>query len=139
MAKKKIKNIVLCQGDKKELEEMTGYKYEYVNMCQDTDLHRSGFGRVKDSYISDLNRCLGKFKYSIMPTFLEVAYGSRLGVPDTNSWDNVRKLMYHSMDNIGADALIHYKESITNGFCPIEDSHDGRSFCSHGTPVRKIK
>ncbi len=81
----KRKDIIFCQGDKKELEEITGKEYEYLPPKEVI--------RWKEG--------------SIFQTFLqtpELKSESKRGMDARN----IEEQMYDSAKKAGADAIIHY-------------------------------
>jgi len=106
---KEFMKVIFCQGDKKELEEITGEEYEYIN----PEEIKLIFPKERPS---DYSR-------NIYSTFIGVY------VRDAFS-RTVQREMYKIACKINANALIHYKEQFAR--------EDGTLYgIAKGTPLRK--
>lgn len=112
MAQLEEKRIMFCQGDKRELEEITGQDFEYI---------------IPPETYDKITEALWPGKLG--PTFL-VSYDTRKSHDEEISVD---WLMYEMRDHaigLGADAIIHYQAQMTPG-------HGLYTGYSMGTPVRR--
>ncbi|MCK5708056.1 MAG: hypothetical protein KAI43_10420 [Candidatus Aureabacteria bacterium] len=92
--KKTIKKITFCQGDKKELEEITGEEYDYLDY-QDVKTIRS------------VNKDIPKMHSTFIETELD------LGI--ANNLYRIKFRMYEYAMELDADAIIHYTTHIYTG------------------------
>lgn len=81
----KQKQIIFCQGDKEELEEITGEEYEYLIPAK----------VLSQTYLENKK---------IWPTFFGCHYKGKQN-------KTILDEMYDKALNVGADAVIHYKET----------------------------
>lgn len=117
MAKKESNKLILWQGDKKTLEDMTGEKYKYINSEEINDLDH--FGKSEYS-------CVTLVRYE------------ESGI----SYRAVRCTIEDQVGLLDADALIYYDE----GCCSTVKEDEMGSIIerpslryAQGTPVRKTK
>jgi len=105
------RTIIFCQGDKLELEEMTGQKYDYV-------LPK---GTIPHAGVAEhTEMCLDR-------TFLEVQMDKFKEDP----LDELRKWMRGVALRYGADAVIHYQP------CIYLDQTGATQGFAHGTFLRR--
>lgn len=110
------KDIIFCQGDKKELEEITGEVYEYLEIEE----IKSAFPEYKPT---DYSR-------NTFLTFIEVFHrglSSRI----------LKREIYKEALKLNADALIHYTESIFGKDAGNCGDYIIKYSSARGTPVRK--
>ena len=112
MAKNKLRTIILCEGGKQELEEMTGEAYEYIDPRQVNDLLPD---RLKLPYVTT--------------AFIKVDL-------KTSNFRPLRNLLYKEAEKVQADAVIHYKEGMTQR--PSDNFAYNYAY-AQGTPVKKVK
>jgi len=118
MAKEKLKSIIFCQGDKKELEEITGDKYEYINL-----------EKINEVAISSSPKMIEKYQGTTASFF---HYEDR-----TRSRARIRKGLCRIAMSVDADAFIHYKErNVERTIAGCEGFH--YHICGAGTPVMKV-
>jgi len=108
------REIIFCQGDKKELEAITGKKYEFIEPCMGkVDFHN-------DNCIDSRSTFWGVWTY--------------IREDDRNATNLTTRLMEelkHRAFSKGADAVIHYKTCIFQ-------NRDGVYECfARGTFLRK--
>ncbi len=84
------KKIVFCQGDKKELEEITGEEYEFIK----PEEIKAAFPESKPT----------EYSRNINSTFISIY------VRDTNERKLLREF-YKEIIPLNADAVIHYSET----------------------------
>jgi len=120
MNKKKLRKILFFQGNKKELEEMTGENYEFINPNEVDRLHTWG-GKEKE-----------KIGYTFC--FLRAQKYDRLRLKEA------RADLAEMAQSLNADAIIHYREG-TNQIavkCRVEEGRYWNYLYAEGTPVRKL-
>lgn len=108
-----MNTIIFCQGDKNELECITGKKYEYLSLNEIDD---AIFEKIKPRDYS---------RYAPQ-TFIEV-YSKRCG------YRYIKEKVYLLLRKLDADAIIHYTDRMT-----LHDNVTWIGF-ARGTPVRKKK
>lgn len=115
MVKKEGKEIVFCQGDKKELEQITGKEYEHINPLRK--------GCFKD---------VMALKHSPLYKVMRRTYLEGIG----RDGDEANCNLYSYAREVKADAVIHYSISKV-----CEGTNDGQvlSYAALGTPVKKKK
>ena len=118
-----IKRILFCQGDKKELEELTGEKFAHIRPPATFDADKE----------DDLE---GNWPGELGPTFL-ISYTLRmpgLGDVEESLEEGTVGMLLEDMREkaieVGADAVIHYTAHLTT-------RHDLYGGYSMGTPVRR--
>ncbi len=106
----KLKKIIFCQGDKKELEEITGEEYEYLKP-------------------EEITAAVPKFSKNHIPlTYIEATFCGR----DIQA---VKSELYNAARKLNADAVIHYNDGITKigGGQSIMENYS----YAKGTPLRR--
>jgi hypothetical protein len=106
MATKTDREITICQGNKKELEEITGREYEYFPLEEVQAFNKESGGLAR--------------------TYIETERGV---------WGNEKEFlierMYSVAQQIEADAIIHYSSDYT-----LAGRRGCESGYSFGTPLR---
>lgn len=113
-----LKEMVFCQGDKRELEEITGREYEYIPL---SEMERSIYfmEHIREPYMDGFRNLENKHR-----TFI-IGFGENHGEAVKDLHDKVEELK--------ADAIIHYSG-------PIKARWAGRKgYEIIGTPLRKRK
>lgn len=122
MAKRKHrdKEMIFCQGDKRELEEITGQEYEYIPL---SEMERNISFReiMREPYKDGFRNLENK---SIIRTFIS-GWGENR--------EETTKSLYFKAEELKADAIIHY-----SGPRKVEAEGIER-YEIIGAPVRKRK
>ena len=106
-----MKKLIFCQGDKKELEEITSEKFEYINCNEIKPL------------VPHLNYKHTDYSRNTFLSFIELYNGD--SGPRT-----MKRELYKIALKLNADAFIHYTESYFK--------ESSQLYCvAKGTPLRK--
>jgi len=112
---KSRKSIVFCQGDKSELEEITGNKYEFLQL---------------DEIVTE--DILETFEEEVLPTFIYAFHEPKYNEGPTNPL-SLKSRLADKARKIGADAVIRFQLKIYHSY---REDYPVGYVC--GTPLRRI-